>query len=371
MKPTILTAGGFEQPAYRRDLAEPAAHLALNLDVERDADAHGDQLEAKALFAEFLDALPSARFSLYRAEISAPDIILHLVKRADGTLLELEPIEGAPPAGLTGPIIKWLETRQVNGKAEWTSVAPGLGGNAEIDIFRPSVGMAAVKLLEDAGYRVVVPQVQVCCGQPAYNSGDTGSTREIAKQVIDAFEPYTYVVGPSGSYMATIIKDYPKLFADDTGWRTRAENLSRRTHELLSFLSDVAGFTPQDARCNGSATYHDSCSGLRSLGIKDQPRKLLSAVQGLDVKEMQDAETCCGFGGTFCVKYPAVSVKMADDKIANATGTGAQYLLGGDLGCLLNIAGRMSRQGQSTQVYHTAEVLAGMTASTPAIGKPE
>lgn len=230
--------------------------------------------------------------------------------------------------------------------------------------------MAAVQLLEEAGCDVAVPEAQVCCGQPAYNSGDSASTREIAKQVITAFDGFDYVVGPSGSCIATIIKEYPKLFEGEPEWHERAENLAGRAHELLSFLTDVRGYVPQGISLNGEATYHDSCSGLRSLGIKEQPRRLLAAVGGLAIREMQDAETCCGFGGTFCVKYPAVSVKMADDKIANASETGARYLLGGDLGCLLNLAGRMSRQGRSTEVYHTAEVLAGMTG-VPAIGRPE
>jgi L-lactate dehydrogenase complex protein LldE len=245
----------------------------------------------------------------------------------------------------------------------------GLFVTCLVDLFRPSVGMAAVQLLEAAGCEVAVPGVQVCCGQPAYNSGDGASTREIAKQVITAFESFDYTVGPSGSCMATIIKEYPKLFEDDAAWKARAVALSGRTYELLSFLSDVRHFAPEGVSLKGDATYHDSCSGLRSLGIKQQPRRLLSAIEGLTVREMQDAETCCGFGGTFCVKYPAVSVKMADDKIANASETGAGYLFGGDLGCLLNIAGRMSREGRQTKVYHTAEVLAGMT-DAPAIGKP-
>lgn len=238
-----------------------------------------------------------------------------------------------------------------------------------VDLFRPNIAFAAVKLLEDAGCDVAVPDAQACCGQPAFNNGDNTSSRAIAKQVIAAFEPFDFTVGPSGSCMAMIIKDYPKLFDGEPEWKARAEALAARAHELLSFLTDVMKYEPRSAVCQGTATYHDSCSGLRSLGVKAQPRQLLSAVAGLEVKEMQDAETCCGFGGTFCVKYPSVSVKMADDKIANTSETGAQYLLGGDLGCLLNIAGRMSRQGQPTEVYHTAEVLAGMT-DQPAIGRP-
>lgn len=246
----------------------------------------------------------------------------------------------------------------------------GLFVTCLVDLFRPNIGFAAVKLLEEAGCEVCVPENQVCCGQPGYNNGDNASTRAIAKQVIAAFEPYDFAVGPSGSCMATIVKDYPKLFDGEPEWKARAEALAGRTHELLSFLADVRGYQPTGVTCQGTATYHDSCSGLRSLGVKEQPRRLLSAVTGLELKEMQDAETCCGFGGTFCVKYPSVSVKMVDDKIANATGTGADYVLGGDLGCLLNIAGRMTRQDKPAKVYHTAEVLAGMT-QTPPIGKPD
>ncbi len=228
--------------------------------------------------------------------------------------------------------------------------------------------MATVKLLEDAGCEIAVPETQVCCGQPAYNSGDNTSARLIARQVIAAFEGYDYVVGPSGSCMATIRCEYPKLMADDPQWLARAERLAARSYELFDFLTNVMHATPQPVRLQGTATYHDSCTGLRALKVKDQPRQLLAGVEGLKITEMQDAETCCGFGGTFCVKYPAVSAKMADDKLANIAATRADYLLGGDLGCLLNIAGRMTRTGSPVRVYHAAEVLAGMS-DQPAIGR--
>lgn len=246
----------------------------------------------------------------------------------------------------------------------------GLFVTCLVDLFRPSVGMAAVKLLEDAGCYVEAPEAQVCCGQPAYNSGDTASARQIARQVISAFEGYDYVVGPSGSCMATIKCEYPKMFDGDPIWGRKAQDLARRSHELFSFLVDVLKTPAIAARCPAAATYHDSCSGLRTLGVKAQPRALLAKVDGLSIAEMQDSETCCGFGGTFCVKYPAVSVKMADDKIANAEATKAEYLLGGDLGCLLNIAGRLSRTGSPIRVYHAAEILAGHHG-TPAIGEGE
>ena len=238
------------------------------------------------------------------------------------------------------------------------------------DLMRPSVAFAAVKLLEDAGCTVAVPPGQTCCGQPALNSGDSPDTRRIARQVIEAFEGFDAVVGPSGSCMGTLRHDYPALFADDPAWRSRAEDLSKRSHELLSFLVDVLQVDTVAASLDARATYHDSCAGLREMGVKGQPRKLLGSVRGLDLVEMQGTEECCGFGGTFCVKYPDISTKMVDDKIAHIVASGATTVLGGDLGCLLNIAGRIQRRGLPIRVMHTAEVLAGMGAA-PAIGEAE
>ena len=238
------------------------------------------------------------------------------------------------------------------------------------DLMRPSVAFAAVKLLEDAGCTVAVPSGQTCCGQPALNSGDSPDTRRIARQVIEAFEGFDAVVGPSGSCMGTLRHDYPALFADDPAWRSRAEDLSKRSHELLSFLVDVLQVDTVAASLDARATYHDSCAGLREMGVKGQPRKLLGSVRGLDLVEMQGTEECCGFGGTFCVKYPDISTKMVDDKIAHIVASGATTVLGGDLGCLLNIAGRIQRRGLPIRVMHTAEVLAGMGAA-PAIGEAE
>lgn len=239
-----------------------------------------------------------------------------------------------------------------------------------VDLFRPRVGFAAVKLLEDAGCIVEVPEAQVCCGQPAYNSGDAEAARRIAKQVIETFCGFDYVVGPSGSCMATIRKDYPEMLGDDPAWATRAKALAARSYELMSFLTDVRGVRLRGVAYPGKVAYHDSCSGLRTLGIKTQPRALLAGVAGLDLCELQDAETCCGFGGTFCVKYPDISIKMVSDKVGNVEMTGADTLLGGDLGCLLNIAGRLRRLGKPIRVFHAAEVLAGM-ASGSGIGGAE
>jgi L-lactate dehydrogenase complex protein LldE len=240
----------------------------------------------------------------------------------------------------------------------------GLFATCLMNLFRPNIGFATAKLLEDAGCIVAVPPSQTCCGQPGYNSGDDDSARALARQMIAIFEDYDYLVGPSGSCMATLRHDYPLLFGADDEWRDRAEAVAAKSWELTSFLVDRLGVTGVQARFDGVATYHDSCSGLRGLGIKGQPRRLLASVEGLVLREMTDSEVCCGFGGTFCVKYPEISVKMVDDKIRNLLATGADTLIGGDLGCLMNIAGRLSRTGSPIRVYHVAEVLAGMADST-------
>lgn len=236
-----------------------------------------------------------------------------------------------------------------------------------VDMFRPSVGFASVKLLEDAGCVVEVPEAQTCCGQPAYNSGDRATTKRIAQQVIEVFEGYDYVVGPSGSCMATIVKDYPQLFEGDKIWGERATALSLKTYEIVAFLHDVMNHRPQ-ATHQGSVTYHDSCSGLRTLNIHNQPRAMLADVEGLTLTEMKDSDVCCGFGGTFCVKNPDISNKMVQDKTANIEATGADTILAGDLGCLMNMAGKLSREGRSIRARHVVEVLADMTNS-PAIGE--
>jgi L-lactate dehydrogenase complex protein LldE len=244
----------------------------------------------------------------------------------------------------------------------------GLFATCLVDLFRPRIGFAAAKLLEEAGCIVEVPE-QTCCGQPAFNSGDRATARELAAQAIVAFERYDYIVLPSGSCAGQVILHYPELFEDDTAWAPRAKQLAAKTYELTVFLSDVLNVTPR-ARFDGAVTYHDSCSGLRELGIKAQPRKLLAKVEGLSLTEMKDPDVCCGFGGTFCVKYPDVSNKIVEKKTSNIAATGATTLLAGDLGCLMNMAGKLSREGKVVKVRHIAEVLAGM-AGEPAIGEPE
>jgi L-lactate dehydrogenase complex protein LldE len=244
----------------------------------------------------------------------------------------------------------------------------GLFVTCLVDLFRPSVAFAAVALLERAGCAVAVPEAQTCCGQPAYNGGDRANAKAIAKQVIDAFEGFDYVVAPSGSCAAMIAKHYPDLFKDDPAMAARARDLAGRAHELISFLVDICGVDDLGATFDGVATYHDACSGLRELDVKAQPRAVLKKVAGLRLAALPGAELCCGFGGAFCVKYPDISNQMVASKTKDIAATGAELVLAGDLGCLMNIAGKLAREGSSIRVRHIAEVLAGMT-DRPAIGE--
>ena len=238
-----------------------------------------------------------------------------------------------------------------------------------VDLYRPTVGFAAIRLLEQAGCRVEVPRAQTCCGQPAYNSGDRATARAVAEGVLAAFGGYDYVVVPSGSCGGMLRHHLPVLFDDDPNLRARADALAGRTYELIQFLRDVRGVEQVAARYPALVTYHDSCSGLREMGVKQQPRDLLRGVDGLELRELPDAEVCCGFGGTFCVKYPEISTRMVSDKAADIVATGADTVLAGDMGCLLNIAGRLKREGSPVRVRHVAEVLAGMTDAVPPIGE--
>ena len=246
----------------------------------------------------------------------------------------------------------------------------GLFVTCLVDFHRPTVGFAAIRLLEQAGCQVEVPRSQTCCGQPAYNSGDRATTRVIARGILDAFGGIDYVVVPSGSCGGMLRHHLPTLFENDPNLRPRAEALAAKTFELVSFLTDVLGVERVAAAYEGVVTYHDSCSGLRELGVKEQPRRLLAGIDGLTLKEMADPEICCGFGGTFCVKYPEISVRMVSDKTKDIAATGADTLLAGDLGCLLNMAGRLSREGSAVKVRHVAEVLAGVTGDVSPIGMP-
>ena len=260
---------------------------------------------------------------------------------------------------------------------EWTAPPRvGLFVTCLVDLYRPSTGFAAVRLLEAAGCEVEVPEGQTCCGQPAFNSGDEATARAIARSVIARFEGFDHVVAPSGSCAGMIRLHLPGLFPDDAGWRERAEGLAARTWELTSFLVDVCGVAAAGRALASAAapdgvrrvTYHDSCSGLRELGVREQPRRLLAGVAGLDLVEMPDREACCGFGGAFCVKYPEVSGRMVGEKVENVAATGADAVLAGDLGCLLNIAGRLGRERRPVRAFHVAEVLAG--TADRGIGEP-
>jgi L-lactate dehydrogenase complex protein LldE len=236
----------------------------------------------------------------------------------------------------------------------------GLFVTCLVDLMRPRIGFAAIRLLEAAGCQVVVPGRQTCCGQPGYNSGDRTSARALARKLLDEFEGLDYVVVPSGSCAGMIRTHYPELFADDAGVQARLERLGARTHELTDFLANVARLDRVPGLFEGTATYHDSCAGLRELGIKAQPRALLAKVPGLALKEMNEAETCCGFGGTFAVKFGEISTHIAERKCANIAASGAGAVVLGDLGCMLNIEGRLRRRGDTkTKVLHVAEVLAG------------
>ena len=237
-----------------------------------------------------------------------------------------------------------------------------------VDLFRPSVGFASVKLLEDAGCDVEVPMAQTCCGQPAWNSGDRTDTQDIAKAVIKNFENFDYVVLPSGSCAGMMIKHYPEVFSGDAVMEARARKFATKVFEITTFLHDVIGVKKLSAKIDATITYHDACAGLRELGISKQPRNLLAKVKGVELKELEDSETCCGFGGTFSVKYSEISNAIVSAKTEKVNESKADYLLAGDMGCLMNMAGKLKREGSSIQVRHVCEVLAGMT-DAPAIGE--
>ena len=240
------------------------------------------------------------------------------------------------------------------------------------DLFRPSVAFDSIQLLEQAGCIVEVPQQQTCCGQPGYNTGAFNDTRPLAQQVIEVFSDYAWVVAPSGSCAGMIKHHYPRLFKGIPEWERRARELAERAWELTSFLVDVLDYKAVQGNDNSQQTYtyHDSCAGLRELGIKQQPRHLLKSMHGIELQELAGTEVCCGFGGTFCAKMPELSEKMVDDKLDSALATGADVLLGGDLGCLMNISGRARRLGRELEVRHVVEVLAQNTDG-PGIGEGE
>jgi len=239
-------------------------------------------------------------------------------------------------------------------------VRVGLFVTCLVDVVRPEIGFAALKLLERAGCTVEVPTTQTCCGQPGYNSGDAAAGRALAKKVIDEFSGFDYVVVPSGSCGGQIKVHFIELFKDDPDLKARAEDLAARTYELTDFLATVLKIDRLDSDFGGRITYHDSCCGLRELGVSAQPRQLLALLPGVQLTEMNDCTQCCGFGGTFSIKYGDVSGAIVDEKCRNIRASGAEAVVLGDLGCMLNIEGRLRRIGdETTRVLHVAQVLSG------------
>jgi L-lactate dehydrogenase complex protein LldE len=241
----------------------------------------------------------------------------------------------------------------------------GLFVTCLVDLMRPNIGFAALDLLEAAGCEVTVPATQTCCGQPGYNSGDRDSARALALKVLEEFAACEYIVAPSGSCSGMIRTHYPDLFRDSPVELDRIQRLAARTYELTDFLLNVAKLAQVPGTLRGTVTYHDSCAGLREMGVKAQPRALLAKVDGLTVTEMTDSTVCCGFGGTFSVKFGDISAAMAEKKCEHIQASGAEAVVLGDLGCMLNIEGRLRRRGDTrTRVLHVAEVLAGRDSNT-------
>ena len=225
-----------------------------------------------------------------------------------------------------------------------------------VDLMFPGVGKDMVEVLERLGCETDFPASQVCCGQPTYNSGYLEESKQAMINMMNAFEHSDYVVGPSGSCVA-MFHEYPHIFKGDPDWEMKAIALKEKSFEFTQFIVRVLGITDVGARLEGSATYHRSCHMTRLLGEAETPFMLLEKVDGLQLEPLKNADNCCGFGGTFSVKMPEISEQMVDEKSACVAETEAEYLISADMGCLMNIGGRMSRTGKEIQVMHIAEVL--------------
>ncbi|WP_342026046.1 (Fe-S)-binding protein [Cytobacillus pseudoceanisediminis] len=225
-----------------------------------------------------------------------------------------------------------------------------------VDMFQGNAGKAAVELLERLGCEIDFPDAQVCCGQPAYNSGYVKESKEAMKRMITAFEHAEYVVSPSGS-CAYMFQEYPHVFKGDSVWEPRAKKLAEKTYELTQFIVEVLNVDDVGAKLKGKATFHTSCHMTRLLGVREAPMRLLKNVKGLEFEELPGKEQCCGFGGTFSVKMAQISEQMVDEKVGHIEETEAEILIGADAGCLMNIGGRIGRQGKPIRVMHIAEVL--------------
>lgn len=214
-----------------------------------------------------------------------------------------------------------------------------------------------VKVLEKAGVDVDYNTNQTCCGQPAFNAGFRDEAREVCTKFIKDFSGTDYIVAPSASCAGFVRNYYPTLF-DNSSLHNEVKDLQKRVFEFSEFLVQVAGVEDLGASLWGKATYHDSCAGLRECKIKEEPRKLLAKVKGLELVEMNDVETCCGFGGSFAVKFESISIAMADQKVNNALETGADYIISTDLSCLMHLDGYIRNKGYSIRTMHLADVLA-------------
>lgn len=227
-----------------------------------------------------------------------------------------------------------------------------------VDQLWTSVGVSSVKVLRQAGCEVEFDQRQTCCAQPAFNTGYLDEARQVAQRFISIFEESQAeaIVSPSGSCTA-MVRHYPQLFADDPTWLPRALSIAAKTHELSSFLVRVLKVEDVGASWKGKLTWHDACHGLRDLNLKSEPRALIRNVRGAEFVELEQSDACCGFGGTFSVKYPEISVAILDQKIDAIERSGVQAVVSGDASCLMQIGGRLSRKGSKVKVMHLAELL--------------
>ena len=226
-----------------------------------------------------------------------------------------------------------------------------------IDQLYPQVAFNTVKILEKAGCTVAYNTQQTCCGQPAFNAGFWGESKDVCTKFVQDFDGADYIVSPSASCAGFIRNNYGKLF-ENNAFQSPAKKVSSQIFELSEFLVKILGVTDLGASFNGKVTFHDSCAGLRECNIKAEPRALLQKVEGLELIEMNDTETCCGFGGSFAVKYDTISVAMADQKIDNAIATDAEYIISTDMSCLMHLDGRINHNGQQIKVIHLADILA-------------
>lgn len=226
-----------------------------------------------------------------------------------------------------------------------------------IDQLYPQTAFNMVKILEKACCEVHYNTNQTCCGQPAFNAGFVDDARDVADKFLKDFEGADYIVGPSASCVGFVRNYYPKLF-DNASNHNQVKGLGKRIYEFSEFLTDILKIENYGAALKAKATYHDSCAALRECKIKEGPRKLLSHVKGLELVEMADNETCCGFGGTFSVKYEPISLAMADQKVKNAMATGAEYIISTDLSCLMQLRGYINKNNLPLKTLHLADVLA-------------